>query len=218
MIGLILKDWIVFKKRFSPLYRIACGALLALAVLLLPGGSVGYIGLCLPMVGVAFLTEIVKVDEQSEWKDYLPVLPITNRDVVTSRYMFMGALLAAVSAVSFAACAVSAVVHQLALAAILPNYVLGVWFGILLLCVAIPSGYFFKNEICTGAMMWCLIPLSIVRGTGIDLALVRTGSPLVFLLLPLSSALMLCASHWVSLWVYTARRDRKINAGNNRAA
>ena len=66
MTGLVFKDFIVFKKRFGPLYRIACAALLLSVILLFPGEGTGYTALCLPMIGMAFLTEIVKVDEQSD--------------------------------------------------------------------------------------------------------------------------------------------------------
>ncbi|MDE6260079.1 MAG: ABC-2 transporter permease [Oscillospiraceae bacterium] len=210
MTGLVSKDFIVFKKRFGPLYRIACVALLLLVILLFPGEGTGYIALCLPMIGEAFLTEIVKVDEQSDWKDYLPVLPITNRDIVLSRYVFCGLLLAAASLTSFAVCAVSAAIHSFALADVMPNYILGVWFGVLMMCVSIPSGYFFKNEICTGAMMWCLLLLGIGRSTGADLKLVSTASPMVHLSFLLITVVMLCVSYLVSLWIYTTKRLQKM--------
>lgn len=210
MTGLVSKDWIVFKKRFRPLYRVACAALLILAVLLLAGDRAGYIALCLPMMGMAFLTDIVKVDEQSDWKDYLPVLPVTSRDIVLSRYVFSGILLASLAAISLTASAVSAALHGFALAAVAPNYILGVWFGILMLCVSIPSGYFFKNEICTGAMMWCCLALAPARSTGIDLKLMRAGSPVVYFVLLLVTAVMLCASYLASLWIYTTKRYRSV--------
>ncbi len=210
MTGLVAKDFIVFKKRFAPLYRIACAALLVFVILLFPSEGTGYTALCLPMIGMAFLTEIVKVDEQSDWKDYLPVLPITNRDIVLSRYVFCGLLLAAVSLISFAACAASAAIHQFTLADVMPNFVLGVWFGVLMMCVSIPSGYFFKNEICTGTMMWCLLALGIARGTGADLELVGAGTPAVTVLLLLSAVVMLCVSFVVSLWIYSTKRYQKM--------
>lgn len=213
MIGLVAKDFIVFRKRFGLLYRAASAALLIAVILLFPSDGTGYIALCLPLIGVAFLTEIVKVDEQSDWKDYLPVLPITNGDIVLSRYVFCGLLLAAASLVSFAVCAASAAIHSFALADVMPNYILGVWFGVLMMCVSIPSGYFFKNEICTGAMMWCCIALAPGRSTGADLKLVSTGSPMVHLIFLVTTVLMLCGSYLASLWIYTTKRYRKIKMG-----
>lgn len=218
MTGLVSKDFIVFKKRFGPLYRIACAALLVFVILLFPSEGTGYTALCLPMIGMAFLTEIVKVDEQSDWKDYLPVLPITNRDIVLSRYVFCGLLLAAVSLISFAVCAVSAAIHSFALADVMPNYILGVWFGVLMMCVSIPSGYFFKNEICTGAMMWCCIALAPGRSTGADLKLVSTGSPMVHLAFLLIAVVMLCVSYLASLWIYGTKRYQKMKMRTARRA
>lgn len=210
MKGLVSKDFIVFRKRFGLLYRTASAVLLIAVILLFPNDGAGYIALCLPLIGVAFLTEIVKVDEQSDWKDYLPVLPITNRDIVLSRYVFCGLLLAAASLISFATCAVSAAIHSFALVDVMPNYILGVWFGVLMMCASIPSGYFFKNEICTSAMMWCLLPLGIVRGTGIDLKLMGTSAPAVTVLLLLAAVVMLCISYLVSLWIYATKRYRRL--------
>ena len=218
MTGLVAKDFIVFKKRFAPLYRIACAALLLLVILLFPGEGTGYIALCLPVIGEAFLTEIVKVDEQSDWKDYLPVLPITNRDIVLSRYVFCGLLLAAASLISFAACAVSAAIHQFALVDVMPNYVLGVWFGVLMMCVSIPSGYFFKNEICTSTMMWCLIPIGLIANSGIGIAFLHMGSPAAIMTVLLITALMLCASYALSLWIYTTKRYEKVRMKNAKQA
>lgn len=213
MRGLVSKDLIVFKKRFGPLYRAACALLLLAAIFLLPHDGAGYIALCLPTMGVAFLTEIVKADEQSDWKDYLPVLPITSRDIVLSRYVFCALLLAAVSLVSLAACGVCAALHHFALADVMPHYIWGMWFGVLMMCVSIPSGCFFKNEICTSAMMWCLLPLAPLRGTGIDLKLMAAHPSAVTALLLLSAVLMLCVSYAASLWIYTAKRYGTVKPG-----
>lgn len=210
MTGLISKDFIVFKKKFNLLYRIACAALLVFVVLLLPKEGAMYTALCLPAIGMAFLTEIVKVDEQSEWKDYLPVLPITSHDIVLSRYVFSGLLLISLSIISFAACAVSAAIHDFSLAAIIPSYISGILFGVLMMCFGIPGSYFFKNEICTGAMMWSCIVFGIARGTEIDIKLLSIGSPLISILALAITILMLCVSYMVSLWIYTTKRYEKI--------
>ncbi|MBD5119218.1 MAG: ABC-2 transporter permease [Clostridiales bacterium] len=210
MTGLVSKDFIVFKKQFGPLYRAASALLLIAVILLLPNDGARYIALCLPMMGVAVLTEIVKAEEQSDWKDYLPVLPITNRDIVLSRYMFCALLLAAISVISFAACAASAAIHQFTLADVMPSYVLGAWFGVLFLCAGIPSGYFFKNEICTSAMMWCLIPIGLISNSGMGTAFLRTGSPAAIMMVLLVTALMLYASYALSLWIYTTKRYQKM--------
>lgn len=209
MIGLISKDLIVFQKRFGLLYRAACTILLAAVILLLPHDGARYIALVLPFMGVAFLTEIVKVEEKSDWKDYLPVLPITNRDIVLSRYAFCALLLAAVSAISLAACVLCAAIHHFALASVMPSFILGVWFGLLVMCVSIPSGYFFKNEVCTSAMMWCLLPFGFATNLGFDGMLLRASFPAAAALFLLTAALMLGVSYMVSLWVYATKRHQK---------
>lgn len=50
MIGLIAKDFLVFKKRFNLLYRLIGAAILALAVIIYPNEGVQYIALLLPMI------------------------------------------------------------------------------------------------------------------------------------------------------------------------
>lgn len=210
MTGLISKDFIVFKKKFKLLYRFACAVLLVLAVLLLSKEGAIYTAICIPAVGMAFLTEIVKADEQSEWKDYLPVLPITSHDIVLSRYIFSGLLLISLSIISFAACAVSAAIRDFSLATVMPGYFSGIIFGVLMMCFGIPGGYFFKNETCTGAMMWGCMVYGIARSTKIDIKLLSIGSPLISILALAITILMLCVSYMVSLWIYTTKRYEKI--------
>ena len=101
MIGLIIKDFLVFKKRFHLTYRLIGAAVLGLVIILYPAEGAQYVALLLPVMGVAFLTEIVKVEEKSDWRDYLPALPIISREIVLSRYLFCGILLAAFAATSF---------------------------------------------------------------------------------------------------------------------
>lgn len=72
MIGLIIKDFLVFKKRFHLTYRLIGAAVLGLVIILYPAEGAQYVALLLPVMGVAFLTEIVKVEEKSDWRDYLP--------------------------------------------------------------------------------------------------------------------------------------------------
>ena len=95
MIGLIIKDFLVFKKRFHLTYRLIGAAVLGLVIILYPAEGAQYVALLLPVMGVAFLTEIVKVEEKSDWRDYLPALPIISREIVLSRYLFCGILFSA---------------------------------------------------------------------------------------------------------------------------
>ena len=78
MIGLVAKDFLVFKKICKPAYRLLGIILLLCACIFIPQAAIPYISLLLPLMGVAFLTELVKIEEKSDWKNYLPVLPETN--------------------------------------------------------------------------------------------------------------------------------------------
>ena len=78
MIGLVAKDFIVFKKICKPAYRLLGIILLLCACIFIPKAAIPYISLLLPLMGVAFLTELVKIEEKSDWKNYLPVLPETK--------------------------------------------------------------------------------------------------------------------------------------------
>ena len=78
MIGLVAKDFIVFKKICKPAYRLLGIILLLCACIFIPKAAIPYISLLLPLMGVAFLTELVKIEEKSDWKNYLPVLPETS--------------------------------------------------------------------------------------------------------------------------------------------
>ena len=74
MIGLITKDVLVFKKCFRWIYRLISAIVLAGTVILFPNEGIRYIALMLPALGVAILTEMIKVEEKSDWREYLPVL------------------------------------------------------------------------------------------------------------------------------------------------
>ena len=104
MIGLVAKDLIVFKKICKPAYRLLGIILLLCACIFIPQGAIPYISLLLPLVGVAFLTELVKIEEKSDWKNYLPVLPITDKEIVVGRYLFSGILFVSLSVLTFLLC------------------------------------------------------------------------------------------------------------------
>lgn len=208
MIGLIAKDFLVFKKRFSFVYRIIAVLLLCGTVIFFPNEGIRYIALMLPMMGVAFLTDIIKVEEKSDWKDYLPALPITNHEIVLSRYIFCGLLLIAISGISFSLCAVTSLIGNFALRTIIPEYIIGIWFAVLMVCFGIPGGYFFKNDLCTGAMIGSLIIVGIIRNTNADILFFSIGTPLSMALALLTTLLLVYASYKISLWVFTVKRHQ----------
>lgn len=211
MTGLITKDLLVFRRCFHRLYRLASALLLLGTVLLFPQRGGHYIALLLPAMGAAFLTEIVKVDEKSDWSGYLPALPVTSREIVLSKYVFCGLLLAACSLLSAALCAAASLLGRFALETLLTDYITGVLFALLMVCFAIPGGFLFKNESCTGAMMTACLLMAAIRGTGADALLF--GSPARYLILAALAVGMLCASYPIALGIYSARRYPSAKAG-----
>lgn len=207
MSGLVAKDVLVFKKCFRRIYRLISALVLAGTVLLFPGEGVRYIALMLPAMGVAILTEMIKVEEQSDWRAYLPVLPVTNREIVFSRYVFCGGLWAALSALSFALCAAAAVWGGFPLKTVLCDYLLGVWFAVLIVCFGIPSGYFFQNTFCTGAMMGACLLMAILRSAKLDAAFFALSPPAASIVLLAMTVLMILASYGAALRIYTRKRS-----------
>ena len=202
MQGLIAKDFLVFKMRFDWRYKLGSVLLLVILLLFCPGQWSTYTLLMLPMMGVAFLTEIVKVDEKSDWKDYLPVLPITSREIVLSRYFFCRLLLAVFGLLSLVLGLISWALGGLTLGALMENYFLGLLFAVLELCFGIPAGYYFKNESCTGAMIGACFLASILRSIGVDTEIFAPVSPALYLGFLTGTCLLVYASYLLSLRIY----------------
>ena len=215
MIGLITKDFLVFKKRFHLTYRLIGAAVLGLVIILYPAEGAQYVALLLPVMGVAFLTEIVKVEEKSDWRDYLPALPIISREIVLSRYLFCGILLAAFAATSFVICMIASLVGDFTLSSTMPNFLLGVLDAVLLVCLGIPAGYFFKNDMCTGAMIVAIMVCAVIRSTGLDTAFFAAPSFLAYALLIIGMALLLYLSYRASLSIFRKRRYARSKVAPN---
>ena len=212
MTGLIVKDFLVFKKRFSLIYRLMGAAILAFAVILFPDEGVRYIALLLPMMGVAFLTEIIKVEEKSDWRDYLPALPITGREIVLSRYAFCGILIAAFAVLTLILCFLASVFGAFALSTVMPDFLMGICYAVLLVCFGIPAGYFFKNDMCTGAMIGSCCVIMLIRSVGLDAILFSHGALVTYIFIVAAAALLCYVSYRVALWVYAAKRYTKSKA------
>lgn len=209
MIGLITKDFLVFNRKFNGFYKLLFAVVLIGVMVLFPENSAMYIGLLLPVFGVCFLTELSRVEEKSDWKDYLPALPLTSREIVLSRYLFCGILLAALSIISFLSCMLAPLISSTTLAEAMFYFISGVWFAVLVLSFGVPGGYFFKGEVCTGAMMGACVIFGIIRNTGADALLFSLSSPVVYAALIVFTILMVYVSYRVSLWIYARRRYAK---------
>ena len=208
MLGLVTKDFLVFKMRFNLLYRLITVLVLCGTVFLFPNEGIRYIALMLPMMGVAFLTDIIKVEEKSDWKDYLPALPITSHEIVLSRYVFCGLLLIALSAIGFSLCAIASLIGNFALGTIIPEYITGIWFAILMICFGIPGGYFFKNEWCTEAMIVACVIVGIIRNSNADMLFFSTSTPLSMIAAFLTTVLLVYVSYRISLWIFSVKRHQ----------
>ena len=86
------------------------------------------------------------------------------------------------------------------------DYILGIWFAILMICFGIPGGYFFKNDLCTGAMMGSCFIIAIVRRMELDAALFALTSPAAYIILLIVTVLMIFISYGVALWIYSRKR------------
>lgn len=208
MIGLITKDFLVLNREFNKFYKLLFAIVLVGIIVLLPEKSAMYIGLLLPVLGVSFLTELINVEEKSDWKDYLPTLPLTSREIVLSRYLFCGILLAALSAVSLISCMIAPLISSMPFTEAMSYFISGVWFAVLVLSFGVPSGYFFKNKISTGAMISACMIMGIIRNTGADTLLFNLASPAIYATI-VFTILMVYISYRISLWIYTRRRYAK---------
>ena len=162
MIGLVAKDLIVFKKICKPAYRLLGIILLLCTCIFIPQAAIPYISLLLPLMGVAFLTEFVKIEEKSDWKNYLLVLPITDKEIVVGRYLFSGILFVSLSVLTFLLCIIAAFTGHFSFTTVVPNLVLGMCCTVLTICLGVPSGFVFKQSNCTGAMIAAIMVCAVL--------------------------------------------------------
>ncbi len=210
MIGLITKDFLVLNWKFNKLYKLLCTIILVGITVLFPENSAMYIGILLPVIGVLVIAELIKVVEESDWKDYLPALPLTSREIVLSRYLFCGIFLAALSIVSLISCMIAPLIGSITLTEAMSYFISGVWFAVLVLSFGVPCGYFFKNEISAGAMMCACFIIGIIRNTEAYTLLFSLVSPeAIYAAVIIFTIFMVYVSYRTSLWIYTRRRYSK---------
>ncbi len=209
MNGLITKDFIVLNRTFRMFYKLLFAVVLVGVIVLLPEHCAEYIGLLLPVFGVCFLAELSKVEVESNWKDYLPVLPLTSREIVLSRYLFYGILLAALSTVSFLSCMIAPLISSITLAEAMFCFASGICYAVLVLSFGVPCGYFFKGNVCFGGMMGAVLIYGIIHNAGVDTLLFSFASPVIYAAVIVFTILILFVSYRVSLWIYTKKRYAK---------
>ena len=106
-------------------------------------------------------------------------------------------------------------VGDFTLSSTMPNFLLGVLDAVLLVCLGIPAGYFFKNDMCTGAMIVAIIICAGIRSTGLDTAFFAASSFLAYALLIIGMALLLYLSYRASLSIFRKRRHAKSKVAPN---
>lgn len=166
-------------------------------------------------MGVAFLTELVKIEEKSDWKNYLPVLPITDKEIVVGRYLFSGILFVSLSVLTFLLCIIAAFTGHFSFTTVVPNLVLGMCCTVLTICLGVPSGFVFKQSNCTGAMIAAIMVCAVIRSTGLDTAFFAASSFLAYTLLIIGMALLLYLSYRASLSIFRKRRYARSKVAPN---
>lgn len=215
MTGLLLSDFIIFKKRCHWLYRIGIAAVVLGVLFLLQDKGAEYIAILLPFIGIAWMTEVVTVNEKSDMKHLFPTLPISHKAIVLSRYCFCGIVLAAAFTVSFLLCCAAALLFDaVTISALLPYSFFGFLYAFLACMIGVPSGYFFKGQVCTATLIYSAFPLGIlynIYGIGPFTNLLNPAGLLLTFFL---SLLLLYLSFRLSLLIYTGRirLKRKRNA------
>lgn len=150
MTGLLIKDLLVFRRLCKPVYCLSAVLLLLGVAILFPQTSLPYISLLLPLAGVALLAELAKAEEQSGWQSCLPILPVTDKEIVAGRYLLSGVLFAAFSLLTVLLCLIGVFVGRLSFAAVLPNLVLGMCCTVLMVCLGVPAGFLFSRPAAPG--------------------------------------------------------------------
>ena len=207
MIGLFTKDLLVFRRLCKPVYCLLGILLLLCVTILFPQAALPYISLLLPLAGVAFLAELARAEEQSDWQSYLPVLPITDKEIVAERYLFSIVQFAAFSLLTVLLCLIGAAAGHLSLADAFQNLALGMCCTALMICLGVPAGFLFKQTSCTGAMIAAILLCSLFRSAGLEAAFFAAPSLPAYALLAALSLLLLL-SYLVSLSLFRKKRQR----------
>ena len=148
-------------------------------------------------------------------ENYLPVLPITDKEIVVGRYLFSGILFVSLSVLTFLLCIIAAFTGHFSFTTVVPNLVLGMCCTVLTICLGVPSGFVFKQSNCTGAMIAAIMVCAVIRSAGLDTAFFTASSFLAYALLIIGMALLLYLSYRASLSIFRKRRHAKSKVAPN---
>ena len=91
MKGLVTKDFLTIKTKYGIARLIMDLAIIATLMIVLEGAGSIYISfLLVPLEVVSMLITLANFDEQWKWGKYAVALPVSKRQIVSSRYAFGG--------------------------------------------------------------------------------------------------------------------------------
>ncbi|CVI65666.1 hypothetical protein NDGK_00281 [Clostridiales bacterium CHKCI001] len=91
MKGLLTKDFLTVKKKYGVTRLIMDLAIIAALMIILEGAGAIYISfLLIPLEVASMLITLANSDEQWKWGKYAIALPISKKQIVSSRYAFAG--------------------------------------------------------------------------------------------------------------------------------
>lgn len=91
MKGLLIKDFLTVKKKYGIARLIMDFAIIvALMIILKEAGSIYISFLLVPLEVASMLITLANSDEQWKWGKYAVALPISKKQIVSSRYAFAG--------------------------------------------------------------------------------------------------------------------------------
>lgn len=168
MTGLITKDFLIIKRRYNQLFALATIALLIGAFFIFPMESAIYVPVLLAPMTVGLMAELAISDEKSGWKNYLPCLPLTTREIVGTRYVFCAIITLGTTVLSFCYGALSVLMFgHLGMNTIFLASLGGLLFAILMTIVGVPCAFFYKGELATGSMIWVIMLVMVIRYSGL---------------------------------------------------
>lgn len=91
MKGLLIKDFLTVKKKYGIARLIMDFAIVAALMIILEGAGSIYISfLLIPLEAASMLITLANYDEQWKWGKYAVALPLSKKQIVSSRYAFAG--------------------------------------------------------------------------------------------------------------------------------
>lgn len=91
MKGLLMKDFLTVKKKYGAARLVMDLAIIAALMIILEGAGSIYISfLLVPLEIASMVITLANSDEQWKWGKYAVALPLSKKQIVTSRYAFAG--------------------------------------------------------------------------------------------------------------------------------